>query len=167
MNIIRVSFIGHRELYNQRQIETRLEEILIKLVEEKEYVEFYVGRNGDFDILVASTIKRIQKDYGKCNSCLILVLPYSVKDIEYYENYYDEIQIPVSYKTHYKHAITERNQWLIDNSDLLIAYVENDFGGAFDCVNYAIKKEKIIINLVKHEETNKTSTNIIDAYFLM
>lgn len=60
----------------------------------KEYVEFYLGRNGDFDIMAASVIKRLQKEFSDDNSVMILVLPYPVKDFEYYEEYYDEIVIP-------------------------------------------------------------------------
>lgn len=59
----------------------------------KKYVEFYLGRNGDFDILAASVIKRLQKNYRNDNSALILVLPYPVKDYEYYEKYYDEMAV--------------------------------------------------------------------------
>ncbi len=48
----------------------------------KEYVEFYVGRNGDFDTMVASAVKRCQKRYGKENSSLILVIPYAVANMD-------------------------------------------------------------------------------------
>lgn len=147
MDICRVSFIGHRTLYNQRQIEIKLEEIIVKLIEEKEYVEFYIGRNGDFDILAASTIKRMQKEYGNHNSCLIGVFPYPMKDDEYYEKYYDEIIFPISYKTHFKRAILERNKWIVENSELLICYVETSSGGAYTCMEYAKKKKKTIKNL--------------------
>ena len=30
----------------------------------KEYVEFYVGKSGDFDTMVASSIKQCQKRFG-------------------------------------------------------------------------------------------------------
>ena len=146
MNIYRVSFIGHRELTNIIKIENKLEELIKNLIRIHEFVEFYVGRNGDFDISVASCVKRAQKALGKANSALILVLPYATKDDEYYEKFYDEVIIPVN--AHFKAAITKRNEWLIDNSDTLIAYVENyRKGGAFTTLKYAEKQEKQIINL--------------------
>jgi len=76
------------------------------------------------------------------------VLPYRVKDIEYYEKYYDDIIFPLDTNTHPKSAITKRNQWMIDNSDLIISYVEpNRKGGALAALKYAQKQGKEIINL--------------------
>ncbi len=147
MELYRVSFIGHSKINNTRHIEKRLQEILKNLIQTKEFVEFYIGRNGDFDILVASEIKRVQKSLGHQNSSLILVLPYKMKDGEYYEKYYDEIYYPIDSATHFKSAITKRNQWMIDNSDLLIAFVETDFGGAYTTLKYAQKKGKRIVNV--------------------
>ena len=149
MEIYRVSFIGHRVLYKIQHIEDRLKRIFRELLYKKEYVEFYVGRNGDFDIVVASAIKRIQKDLGNHNSSLILVLPYHAKDEKYYEKYYDEMCMPVGREVHYKAAIMKRNEWLIENSDLLIAYVENESGGAYKTLKYAERKGIEIINIAK------------------
>lgn len=128
--IYRVSFIGHRQIDRFRFVEEQLDRIISDLLNRKEYVEFYVGRNGDFDTMVASAVKRGQKAYGAANSSLILVLPYSVADMEMLEQFYDEIWLPEElYKVHYKSAITKRNEWFAKNSDLLVAYVENDSGG--------------------------------------
>ena len=80
--IYRVSFIGHRQIDRFRFVEEQLDRIISDLLNRKEYVEFYVGRNGDFDTMVASAVKRGQKAYGAANSSLILVLPYSVADME-------------------------------------------------------------------------------------
>ena len=49
MEIYRVSFIGHREVDRFRDVEDCIEEIVKNLIQEKEYVEFYIGRNGEFD----------------------------------------------------------------------------------------------------------------------
>ena len=75
MEIFKVAFIGHREVSNFFKIEEQIYDTAYQLVQSKEYVEFYVGRNGEFDILVASVIKRLQKNMGNANNCLILVLP--------------------------------------------------------------------------------------------
>ena len=145
MNIYRVAFFGHRRIYNIREIEEKLVPILKELILTKKYVEFYIGRNGDF---VASVIKRVQKQLDRDNNVMILTLPYTVKDIEYYENYYDEIVIPDAIgKVHPKAAITHRNRCMVDTADLVIAYIEHEEGGAYAAVNYAKKQGKDIVQL--------------------
>ena len=142
-----MSFIGHRTLYNTREVESTLEEIISDLIREREYVEFYVGRNGDYDISVASAVKRTQKRCDSANSSLILVLPYHVKDEDLLSEFYDEILIPSDRKIHFKAAISNRNEWRVDNSDLLVAYVERESGGAYTTLSYAKKQEKKTVNL--------------------
>lgn len=155
MEIYRVAFIGHRELFNIVAIENEIEEIAKGLMRKHEFVEFYIGRNGDFDILAASAIKRARKNCETNNSELILVLPYSVKDECYYEEYYDNIYYPLDPKTHYKNAIQKRNEWLVENCDMLIAYVEpNRLGGAMSTLQYAKKSGVNIINLYDKKETS-------------
>ena len=147
-DIYRVAFFGHRRIYNIREIEEKLVPILKELILTKEYVEFYIGRNGDFDEFVASVIKRVQKQLDRGNNVMILTLPYTVKDIEYYEDYYDEIVIPDAIgRAHPKAAITLRNRWMVDTADLVIAYIEHEEGGAYAAVKYAIKHNKSVINI--------------------
>ena len=127
MDIFKVGFIGHKEVENFFNVEQQqIHDNVIKLLDEKEFVEFYIGRNGEFDIMVASVIKGIQRDRGTYNNCLILVLPYDVADMDSYEEYYNEVMIPRElYKVHYKAAIEKRNEWIIDNTDLMIAQDES------------------------------------------
>lgn len=147
-DIYRVAFFGHRRIYNIREIEEKLVPILNELILTKEYVEFYIGRNGDFDEFVASVIKRVQKQLDRDNNVMILTLPYTVKDIEYYEDYYDEIVIPEAIgKAHPKAAITLRNRWMAEICDLIICYIEREEGGAYAAVKYADKKNKAILNI--------------------
>ena len=149
MDIYRVTFLGHRRISAafSMEIDKQIEQIARDLILQKEYVEFYVGRNGDFDILAASAIKRTQRAVGNQNSSLILVLPYPVKDLEYYEKFYDEILFPLDPKTHFKAAITQRNQWMIQNSDLLIAFVQENKGNSYLGMNQAEKSGIQVINL--------------------
>ena len=118
------------------------------LIKNKEFVEFYLGRNGEFDIIAASVIRRVKKDIRSENSVMILVLPYSVADMEDYINYYDEIVIPEElFGVHYKSAIKKRNEWLVDKSDLLISFIEREKGGAYQCARYAYEKNKLVMNI--------------------
>ena len=148
LEIYRIAFIGHREIYGHYRLEDQIEQIARDKLYEKEYVEFYVGRNGDFDISVASAVKRAQKAVGHHNSCLILLQPYPMKDDEYYEKFYDEVQYPVDNRTHPKAAITKRNRWMIENAELLVAFVEEGRnGGAMTTLKYAQTRGIEIINL--------------------
>ena len=150
MEIYRIAFIGHREIYGQYDLEDRIESLIKEKLREKEYVDFYVGRNGDFDIFAASAVKRAQKSFGKHNSTLTLVQPYRMKDDVYYERFYDAIEYPISSATHPKAAITKRNQWMMNHSNLLIAYVESDrCGGAMAALKYAEQRGLLTVNLSK------------------
>ena len=130
MNDFKVSFFGHRWINNLFQLEKQLVILIKKLISEKVYVSFLIGRNGEFDEYVASIIKRVQNEMGKENNELCLVLPYRVSDIEYYEKYYDNIIIPENlYGVHYKSAISLRNRWIVEQSDVV---AEQDKCGRFD-----------------------------------
>ena len=94
MTVYKVTLFGHRDLYTYKKIERRLYTILQELIKQRLYVEFLLGRNGDFDTLAASVIKQVQTEMGKENVTMTLVLPYIYKDIEAWEHCYDHIMIP-------------------------------------------------------------------------
>ena len=135
--VYRIALIGHREIYDVRRLEEEIEEIAKDAIWMHDFVEFYLGRNGEFDLLAASVVKRVQKSTERQNSALILVLPYHVKDEEYYAEYYDELCYPNDSKVHYRAAITKRNEYMIDHADLLVAFVETASGGAYTAMRYA------------------------------
>ena len=148
MDVFRVTFIGHRVIYNIRYIEDKIEELALGFLHKYQFVEFNLGRNGDFDICAASAIKRAQLKCGTQNSSINLILPYKSNDESYLESFYDGIYYPLNSKTHFKSAITKRNMWMIDNADLLICYVEKTRqGGAFTALKYAEKQRIQTINL--------------------
>jgi hypothetical protein len=148
MDIFNVSLFGHREINDLHQLNDKLTPIIKELIKTKTYVNFLIGRHGEFDEYAASVIKNVQNTVGKENNETTLVLPYTVTDIEYYEKYYDSVIIPESvYGAHPKSAITLKNRWMVDVSDLVIFYVERDKGGAYIAMKYAEKLNKKIINL--------------------
>jgi hypothetical protein len=90
---------------------------------------------------------------GKSNpNCL--VLPYYSNRLNteksYFQSLYDEILLPeeVEY-TYYKAAITKRNRWMVDRADLMLAYIDHDYGGAYQTYRYAQKKSVPIINIAE------------------
>ena len=154
MEIYTVSFFGHREIDNAVQVERNLEDRITELIRIKQYVEFLVGREGEFDILAASVVKRVKKriDHGNCS--LILILPYMKAEFRDNEKefleYYDEVEVceqsakadevevcEQSAKAHYKAAMQIRNRAMVDRSDLVICCIQRKSGGAYKTVQYA------------------------------
>lgn len=154
MDTYTISFFGHRVIERPLVIAQRLEELIQSLAKQKEYVEFLVGRDGEFDSLVSSAIRKVTKnnDYG--NTAHVLVLPYMRAEYrdneEYFLNYYDEVEICArSCNAHYKSAIMIRNRDMIDRSDLVVCYVEHNKGGAYSSMQYAVKQGKNVINIIE------------------
>lgn len=147
-----VCFFGHRQIDDYKYVEQRIYEIVRRLIEGKEHVDFYVGREGDFDQIVASTVRRAKKEVFDANSSLVWVQPYlkaAYRDHpEDYEAYYDSVEIcGDSEITHPKAAIQIRNKFMVDRSDLCVFYVARKNGGAWQTMEYAKKQNKQILNI--------------------
>lgn len=152
MNVFTVSFFGHRTVEDFIGTEKRLEKIIRRILHEKEYTEFLVGRDGEFDVLASSVIRRVVKSCGYGNSSLILVMPYMkaeyLQNKQSFHDYYDEIEIcQQSERVHFKSAFAVRNRTMVDRSDLVVCCIEHDYGGAFNAVKYAEKLGIEIINI--------------------
>ena len=151
MNLYAVSFFGHRQIDNVFVIEQRLEMMIRKLLVSKEYVEFLVGRDGEFDQIVASTVRRCKRSVRDDNSALVLVLPYATAEYQNNEQsfheYYDEVEIcGEAAERHFKSAHQTRNRSMVDRSDLVVFFVEHNSGGAFQTMQYAKKVNANIVN---------------------
>ena len=152
LDIFTVAFFGHRYIDNPLKVEELLEEQIRKLINEKEYVDFLVGRNGEFDQCASSTVLRVQKNVRDDNNGLVLVLPYPTADYlnneESFHNYYTDVEISyAASKAHPKSAIQIRNREMVDRADLIICYIEHEKGGAWQTVEYALKQQKQVINI--------------------
>lgn len=148
MNEYTVAFIGHRMVYNMREVEKVLYHIVSSLIERKEYVNFLVGNQGFFDELAASVVRRAQKDFGKANNSLVLVPAYNIPANKYLNNSYDEIYYPHElFNVHFKAAIGERNKYMVKECDLLVGYINKEEGNAYSAFNYGVKLGKTFLNV--------------------
>ena len=152
-----VSLFGHRIIEDYITIESKLYELLrIIMQKESGEIEFLVGRNGDFDLMAASVVRKLKKETGNENAFLTLVLPYETAELrnntESFERYYDSIEICDSHN--FKYAIVARNRDMIDRSDMVVVYVKNESGGAYQSLKYAEKNQKRIINLYRTQNEN-------------
>lgn len=152
MNVYTVSFFGHRNIDCFFDTEDKIDTIVRKLIREYEYVEFLVGRDGDFDQIAASVIRKAKMAVNDANNSLTWVMPYDKAEyknnVQSFENYYDNIEVcEASSQSHPKAAILIRNKEMIDRSDLIVCYVDYTSGGAYQAIHYAEQKKKRIINL--------------------
>ena len=153
-----VSLFGHRTVEDYLTVESKLYELLrIIMKQGNREIEFLVGRNGDFDLMAASVIRKLKKETGNENVFLTLVLPYETAELrnntEAFESYYDSIEINEATRS-YKYAIVARNRGMIDRADLVVFYVKNESGGAYQTLKYAEKNEKRIINIYHKQNEN-------------
>lgn len=141
-----VTFCGHREIdLASGEI---IRESLYNTIEEmikKGAKEFLLGGYGAFDTLSADILTKLKESYPHIRRTL--VVPYIDRECD--SKLYDESVYPPIEKAPKKLAIIKRNEWMIDNSDIVIAYIKYSWGGAVRTYNYATRKQKQIINLYK------------------
>ncbi len=139
-----VTFCGHSDLCG-----IDITALKQKLYNEIKYLvvqgarEFLLGGYGDFDFLCAQTVKELKTEYMDILS--VIVLPYL--DKEYDKKLYDCSEYPNIENVPLKFAILKRNQYMVQKSDAVIAYVCHSWGGAAKMLAFANKKGKVIINL--------------------
>lgn len=95
---------------------------------------------GNFDYLCASTLRELKKQHPTIK--LILVLPYLNSSMM--TEGYDETVYPPLESVPKRFAISRRNEWMVRESDIVVAYVTHGWGGAAKTLEYARRKKKQI-----------------------
>ena len=157
LDIYTVAFFGHREIEHFKETQQALEKLIESMMREHEYVEFLVGRNGEFDQLTASTVRTVRNRLDCSNCSLILVLPYMTAEFRDNEasflEYYDEVEVSSAAEgVHFKSAMQTRNRELVDRAEILVAYCVKTAGGSAYTVKYARKKGRQVILLGQQEQ---------------
>lgn len=154
---MKVTFIGHRYIYN-REIENRLYEEIERQIKNGCHI-FRIGTHGDFDKLALSVCRKLREIYQdivievvltSLNQIKPLIIDDPVFGSEKYIPYCDVTTIMYEIEDeHFKRKITISNQKMIADCDILICYVDSKrtYGGARFGLNYAKKKGLKIINL--------------------
>ena len=152
MEIFTVSFFGHRKIDDPLSIDRKLDALIRCLLLTKPYVEFLVSRDGDFDQLVSSAIRRAKRTIRDDNSSHVWVMPYMTAEYrnypDDYHEYYDEIEIcEAAAWSHYKAAFQIRNREMVGKSHLAVFCIDHHTGGAWQTFQYAQKQGTPCINL--------------------
>ena len=136
------TFFGHKD--TPKEIEPTLRSTLIDLIENKNVTVFYVGNNGNFDTMVRRQLEDLLHIYPITYSVVLAYLPTEKnKYVDLTNTIYPEGLETVPKRF----AISWRNKWMIQQSDVVVTYVNHNFGGAAQFKEMVIKQGKIVIEL--------------------
>lgn len=141
-----VTFFGHRK--TPENVKPILRRILTNLIEEDSADIFYIGNQGDFDFMARQVLKELKEIYPHITYTIVLAYMPSTKDKFYDFNYTNTLYPEGLENTPKKYAVSKRNYWLIENSDMVVTYVSNRIGGAAKFKEISEKKGKKVINIV-------------------
>jgi len=147
-----ITFVGHSKLYNCNNLSEKVRKAIIKNTQDEDDIIFYCGGYGDFDNLCAKVCGLIKDRSSNCE--VILVTPYISKShqTDSTKKLYDLTLYPPLESVPLRFAISKRNEWMIDQADLVIAYIDHTYGGAYKSFCYAKRKKKRVINLADESE---------------
>ena len=108
--------------------------------------EFWVGSYGDFDRYAQKAINKLKSRYPYIK--LVYVVPYLSKikkeNKAWYAKVFDETMVAdIPKQTPMRYRILKTNQYMVDHADLLICYVEYEWGGACKTLEYAKRRNHI------------------------
>lgn len=140
---MKATFFGHSTV--SPHIKPLLRKTVVDLIVNKGIKEFYVGNHGAFDGMVRKVLKELKDEYPSIK--YNVVLAYLPVKKEEYQDYSDSIYPDLLEKVPYRYAICRRNEWMINNSDVVVTYTEKCFGGAYEFKKKAQKRGKTVIEL--------------------
>jgi len=146
-----ISFAGHSSITSHNKVKAVVKEQIKRSVTDTDKIIFYLGGYGDFDNICAMACKEIKGERDGIE--IVYVTPYislygqeKIKE-RLSSGLYDTSLYPPIENTPPRFAISKRNEWMMSNADLIIAYVDHNFGGAYRSLQIAKMKKKRIINI--------------------
>ena len=135
-----VTFFGHSDVSDF--IRPYLTKLLIELIDKHNANNFYIGNNGNFDLITTQILRELQSNYNIKYTIVMASLKQQSNEYTAHTIYPEGLEtIPQRY------AICKRNEWMINRSDTVITYVTHNFGGAAKHKKLAKQKGKTIIEL--------------------
>lgn len=152
-----ITFCGHSNFIFSDDVKEKLKNLLINEIRKSPTCNFYLGGYGDFDRLCLRTLRELKKDFP--NIELLFITPYLDENygkLQSAKYCYDGVIFPPIESVPQKFAIIKRNEWMVNKANLVIAFVKYPSGGAAKTLEYAKRKNKVIINLAL-KNNNKIS----------
>lgn len=141
-----VAFCGHSTYVSNSEDEKKMLQILEQRIGNKP-TEFFLGEYGNFDHFAYICAKK----YKEKHPCvkLIFITPYLTEKSSsiWKKDRFDLVIYPELEHVPPRYAISHRNRWIVEQADIIIAYITHEYGGAYAMYRYAKRKEKEIYNL--------------------
>lgn len=135
------TFFGHHDC--PEYIRPKLCETIIDLILNENVDMFYVGNHGHFDSMVRSILRELQMAYPQIGYAVVLA--YMPGKSAEGEDYSDTMLPEGIERVPKRFAISWRNNWMLEHSDYVVAYVTHSWGGAVQFVEKAEKRGQKVI----------------------
>lgn len=142
--LMKCAFFGHRDAPSE--LRGTLRETVVKLIEERDVTEFYMGNNGNFDRMALFVLKELSEMHPQIDYYVVYAyLPQKDGEDFTHTLYPEGIEaVPRRF------AIDHRNRWMVGQANIVVAYVKRSFGGAVKFVDMAERRGREVINLCKY-----------------
>lgn len=169
-------FIGHRKISVDENFISQLKKRIEQLIVGENFDTFLFGSRSEFNDLCLKIVTELQNAYPKIKRIYVRsAYPYIGKDYEkYLLTFYDKTYIPDKVTNAGKASYVERNQHMIDKSDLCVFYYDETYlptkktvsykhyiplpysqpnSGTKLAYQYAVFKKKTVLNVFSNLKT--------------
>lgn len=155
--------LGHRKIENTIQLKNAIELTLRKLIVKNNVRVFLFGSKSAFNDLCYEIISALKNEFKDLQRIYVRAeYPYVNEDYEaYLKTFYEESYYYDKEFNSNKYNYVKRNKLIIDKSDICIFYYNFNYvlekktnSGTKTEYDYAIKKNKRIINLYNQNDAN-------------
>ena len=139
------TFFGHKD--TPSEVRAALMSVLRQLITEEGVESFLVGNQGGFDHYVLSALRELEKEVPTNDYHVVLAYMPGKKQeydtVDYRRTIYPEgiENVPRRF------AISWRNKWMLQRSDIVVTYITHSWGGAAQFAEQAVRQKKQVINL--------------------
>lgn len=142
-----LTFCGHSDF----RPTVALEKTLLSVLEDhvgNAQADFFLGGYGNFDTFAFRVGQCYQKTHP--NVTLVFVTPY-LHDPHFSERAqaYGTVLYPPLESVPPRFAISRRNKYMVEKSDLVIGFITRSRGGAYQTYDHAVRKGKKTVNLAE------------------
>lgn len=146
---MRIAIVGHRRLNNPLAVRADILQFLTNWLQDNPDEDLYVisGMAWGTDLIAAEVSLALKADNPKVH--LIAAIPYENQDFLWSKDWrqlYHRVLSQADKKVllceggHANWKFDFRNRWMVDNCDLVRAYIKDEKSGTQNCVNYATRK---------------------------